>query len=93
MARVLLFVLQVLTRGGRLSFQARSKTPQGRGVFTLDTFPSCEDDALSTVGNEAGFSQHAGVAARIAPPYVLARLTTQLIHLREQFLHRTGPGV
>jgi len=37
---------------------------QGRKVFTLQTLPACEDDLPSTVGKEAGFSLHAGVAAR-----------------------------
>jgi ribosomal protein S27E len=37
---------------------------QGRKVFTLQTLPACEDDIRSTVGREAGFSLHAGVAAR-----------------------------
>jgi ribosomal protein S27E len=37
---------------------------QGRKVYTLQTLPACEDDLPGTVGKEAGFSLHAGVAAR-----------------------------
>lgn len=42
---------------------------QGRKVFTawaapVQTLPPCADDLPSTVGKEAGFSLHAGVAAR-----------------------------
>jgi len=37
---------------------------QGRKVFTLHTPLACEDDLPSTVGKEAGFSLHAGMAAR-----------------------------
>jgi len=38
---------------------------QGRKVMTLETLPDCGDDQFTTgVGNVAGFSLHAGVAAR-----------------------------
>ena len=37
---------------------------QGRKVFTLQTLPASEDDLPGTVAKEAGFSLHAGVAAR-----------------------------
>ena len=42
---------------------------QGRKVFTawaapVQTLPACDDDLTSPVGKEAGFSLHAGVAAR-----------------------------
>jgi hypothetical protein len=37
---------------------------QGRKVFTLQTLPDCGNDQFaSRVGNVAGFSLHAGVAA------------------------------
>ena len=39
---------------------------RGRKVFTLETLPACdpEDRLSATVGQAAGFSLHAGVAAR-----------------------------
>ena len=37
---------------------------QGRKVFTQQTLPASEDDLPGTVAKEAGFSLHAGVAAR-----------------------------
>ena len=39
-------------------------TGRARKVFTLQNLPVCEDDLPSTVGKEAGFSLHSGVAAR-----------------------------
>ncbi len=48
---------------------------QGRKVFTLQTLPDCEDDQFtSRVGNVAGFSLHAGVAARAHERDKLERL-------------------
>ncbi len=48
---------------------------QGRKVFTLQTLPDCGDDPLaSTVGKVAGFSLHAGVAARANEREKLERL-------------------
>ena len=40
----------------------------GRKVFTLQTLPACDPEELfgDTVGKVAGFSLHAGVAARAA---------------------------
>ena len=37
---------------------------QGRKVFTLQTLPSCTESFDAAVGKVAGFSLHAGVAAR-----------------------------
>ena len=37
---------------------------QGRQVFTLQTLPACEEPFDEGVGKAAGFSLHAGVAAR-----------------------------
>ena len=48
---------------------------QGRKVFTLQTLLDCGDDPLeSTVGRVAGFSLHAGVAARAHERAKLERL-------------------
>jgi hypothetical protein len=37
---------------------------QGRKVFTLQTLPACDEPFVDGVGKVAGFSLHAGVAAR-----------------------------
>jgi len=48
---------------------------QGRKVFTLQTLPDCGDDQFAPrVGNVAGFSLHAGVAARAHERDKLERL-------------------
>jgi hypothetical protein len=49
---------------------------QGRKVFTLQTLPDCEAEHSfdSTVGTVAGFSLHAGVAARAHERAKLERL-------------------
>ena len=48
---------------------------QGRKVFTLQTLPDCGDDPFaSAVGTVAGFSLHAGVAARANERDKLERL-------------------
>ncbi len=36
----------------------------GRKLFTLQTLPDCNDPFVDQVGKVAGFSLHAGVAAR-----------------------------
>jgi hypothetical protein len=47
------------------SYRIANGPQQGRKVFTLQTLPDCGDDPFaSAVGKVAGFSLHAGVAAR-----------------------------
>ena len=51
--------------GSSITYRIAMGPQQGRKVFTLQTLPDCEDDQFtSRVGNVAGFSLHAGVAAR-----------------------------
>jgi len=47
---------------------------QGRKVFTLQTLPDSDEPFGDQVGNEAGFSLHAGVAARADERKKLERL-------------------
>jgi len=49
---------------------------QGRKVFTLQTLPACDPDnpLADTVGKTAGFSLHAGVAAKARERDKLERL-------------------
>jgi hypothetical protein len=47
---------------------------QGRKVFTLQTLPACEEPFDTGVGKVAGFSLHAGVAARADQRQKLERL-------------------
>ena len=47
---------------------------QGRKVFTLQTLPAIDEPFTSAAGNVAGFSLHAGVAARAHEHDKLERL-------------------
>jgi len=52
-------------RGHSITYRIAVGPQQGRKVFTLQTLPDERDaDAAPAVGNVAGFSLHAGVAAR-----------------------------
>ena len=46
----------------------------GRKVFTLQTLPACDPDDPDTVDKSAGFSLHAGVAAKARERDKLERL-------------------
>ena len=46
----------------------------GRKVFTLQTLPACDESFVESVGQGAGFSLHAGVAARVDERRKLERL-------------------
>ena len=61
--------------GSSITYRIAIGPQQGRKVFTLQTLPDCGDDPLaSTVGQVAGFSLHAGVAARANERDKLERL-------------------
>jgi hypothetical protein len=61
--------------GSSITYRIAIGPQQGRKVFTLETLPDCDDDPLaSTVGNVAGFSLHAGIAARAHERDKLERL-------------------
>ena len=61
--------------GSSITYRIAIGPQQGRKVFTLQTLPDCGDGPLaSTVGKVAGFSLHAGVAARANEREKLERL-------------------
>jgi len=61
--------------GSSITYRIAIGPQQGRKVFTLQTIPDCGDDPLAaTVGKVAGFSLHAGVAARAHERDKLERL-------------------
>ena len=53
--------------GSSITYRIAVGPQQGRKVLTLQTLPDCESDNpfVSTVGEVAGFSLHAGVATRV----------------------------
>src|SRR5210317_1437915 len=62
--------------GSSITYRIAVGPQQGRKVFTLQTLPDCgsENPFVSTVGEVAGFSLHAGVAARANERAKLERL-------------------
>ena len=61
--------------GSSITYRIATGPQQGRKVFTLQTLPDCGDDPFaSTVSKVAGFSLHAGVAARANEREKLERL-------------------
>ena len=50
--------------GHSITYRIAVGPHQGRKVFTLQTLPSCTEPFDAAVGKVAGFSLHAGVAAR-----------------------------
>ena len=61
--------------GSSITYRIATGPQQGRKVFTLQTLPDCGDEQLaSRVGRVAGFSLHAGVAARVNERDKLERL-------------------
>jgi len=60
--------------GHSITYQIAVGPPQGRKVFTLQTLPACDEPFNDGVDKVAGFSLHAGVAARAAERQKLERL-------------------
>ena len=60
--------------GASITYRIPLSLQQGRKVFTIQTFPACEDNLLSTVGQEEGFSLCAGVAVRTHERDMVERL-------------------
>jgi hypothetical protein len=62
--------------GSSITYRIAVGPQQGRKVFTLQTLPACdpEDQFGDTVGKVAGFSLHAGVAAKAHERNKLERL-------------------
>ena len=67
-------IMQLL--GHSITYRIAVGSQAGRKVFTLQTLPACDPDdhGGDTVGKVAGFSLHAGVAARIHERKKLERL-------------------
>jgi hypothetical protein len=62
--------------GSSITYRIAIGPQQGLKVFTLQTLPDCGDDPFaSAVGTVAGFSLHAGVAARANERDKLERLS------------------
>ena len=60
--------------GHSITYRIAVGAHQGRKVFTLQTLPSCNEPFDDAVGKVAGFSLHAGVAARADERKKLERL-------------------
>ena len=60
--------------GASITYRIAVGPHQGRKVFTLQTLPSSDEPFGDQVGNVAGFSLHAGVAARADERKKLERL-------------------
>jgi hypothetical protein len=50
--------------GSSITYRIAVGSQQGRKVLTLQTLPACDEPFDDGVGKVAGFSMHAGVAAR-----------------------------
>jgi hypothetical protein len=60
--------------GSSITYRIAVGPHQGRKVFTLQTLPGCDEPFDDGVGKVAGFSLHAGVAARADERLKLERL-------------------
>ncbi len=60
--------------GSSITYRVAVGPQQGRKVFTLQTLPACDEPFDDGVGKVAGFSLHAGVAARADQRQKLERL-------------------
>ncbi len=60
--------------GHSITYRIAVGPQAGRKVFTLQTLPACEESLDDGVGKVAGFSLHAGVAARAHERQKLERL-------------------
>jgi hypothetical protein len=60
--------------GASITYRIAVGPHQGRKVFTLQTLPGCEEAFEGGAGQVAGFSLHAGVAARADQRHKLERL-------------------
>ena len=60
--------------GSSITYRIALGPQQGRKVFTLQTLPACDEPFDDGVGKVAGFSLHAGVAARADERRKLERL-------------------
>ena len=79
-------------QGHSITYRIAVGPHQGRKVFTLQTLPACDpDDPLAdTVGKTAGFSLHAGVAAKARERDKLERLCRYIALHGCRVLRRLG---
>ena len=68
--------------GSSITYRIAVGPQQGRKVFTLQTLPACDEPFDDGVGKVAGFSLHAGVAARADQRQKLERLQPNYIIFR-----------
>ena len=80
--------------GSSITYRIAVGPQQGRKVFTLQTLPACDDRFDDEVGKVAGFSLHAGVAARTDQREKLERLCRYISRpaVSEQHLSLTPNG-
>ena len=80
--------------GSSITYRIAVGPQQGRKVFTLQTLPACEEPFADGVGRVAGFSLHAGVAARADQRKKLERLCRYISRpaISEQRLSLTRNG-
>jgi hypothetical protein len=80
--------------GSSITYRIAVGPQQGRKVFTLQTLPACEEPFDHGVGKVAGFSLHAGVAARADQRKKLERLCRYISRpaISEQRLSLTRNG-
>jgi hypothetical protein len=80
--------------GSSITYRIAIGRQQGRKVFTLQTLPACDDSFDDGVGKVAGFSLHAGVAARADQRQKLERLCRYISRpaIAEQCLSLTPNG-
>jgi len=82
--------------GSSITYRIAVGPQQGRQVFTLQTLPDCESESpfVSTVGEVAGFSLHAGVATKAnEPENGLTRLSLRPARIRSQRRSPCGASV
>ena len=60
--------------GHSITYRIAMGPQTGRKVFTLQTLPACDPEDPDTLGKSAGFSLHAGVAAKARERDKLERL-------------------
>jgi hypothetical protein len=80
--------------GASITYRIAVGRHQGRKVFTLQTLPGCEEPFEGGPGKVAGFSLHAGVAARADQRHKLERLCRYISRpaISEQRLSLTPNG-
>ena len=80
--------------GSSITYRIAVGPQVGRKVFTLQTLPACDEPFDDRVGKVAGFSLHAGVAARADERKKLERLCRYISRpaVSEQRLSLTPNG-